>query len=131
MARFPSLPAWTTAFVTTLAVLNTIIPSVQAAEPETIKFTTDAGVTQTLLVDRTPALFTGDFGDCMGGQSLLNLTSFDAAYYADNMTVLFNLAGTSNLKNESLMCESFHWSGVLSSSKLTFITVHIAVEACE
>lgn len=107
MARFPSFPAWATAFVSTLAVLNTIIPSAQAAEPETTKFTNAAGVTQTLLVDRTPALFTGDFGDCMGGQSLLNLTSFDAAYYADNMTVLFNLAGTSNLKNESLMCTFF------------------------
>lgn len=39
----------------------------------------------------------------MGGQSLINLTSYDAAYYADNMTVLFNLAGTTNLRNESLM----------------------------
>jgi len=36
---------------------------------------------------------------------LINLTSFDAAYYADNMTVLFNLAGTTNLKNETLMCK--------------------------
>ncbi|CAG8983447.1 hypothetical protein HYALB_00000616 [Hymenoscyphus albidus] len=103
MARFPSFPTWATAFVSTLAVLNTIIPSVQANEPETITFTGTNGQPVALLVDRTPALYTGDFGDCMGGQSLLNLTSFDAAYYADNMTVLFNLAGTSNLRNESLM----------------------------
>jgi hypothetical protein len=54
-------------------------------------------------VNRYPALYTGDFGDCMGGQSLINLTSFDAAYYADNMTVIFNLAGTTNLRNESVM----------------------------
>ncbi len=72
---------------------------------DTIEGTNADGVTQTLLVDRTPALYTGDFGDCMGGQSLLNLTSFDAAFYADNMTVLFNLAGTTNLRNESLMCK--------------------------
>jgi meiotic recombination protein REC8 len=39
----------------------------------------------------------------MGGQSLLNLTSFDAAYYADNMTVLFNMVGSTSLRNESLM----------------------------
>jgi hypothetical protein len=70
---------------------------------ETISGTNADGVTQTLLVDRYPALYTGDFGDCMGGQSLINLTSFDAAYYADNMTVIFNLAGTTNLRNETVM----------------------------
>ncbi|KAF4629985.1 hypothetical protein G7Y89_g8157 [Cudoniella acicularis] len=105
MARFPSFPAsWATAFVSSLAILNTIIPSVQAQTTvQTIQGTNAQGVTQTLLVDRYPALYTGSFGDCMGGQSLINLTSFDAAYYADNMTVLFNLAGTTNLRNESLM----------------------------
>jgi hypothetical protein len=120
MARFPlSQASWTTAFVSSLAIFNTIIPSVRAqtqttsssgssstssdSSLDTIQGTNGDGVTQTLLVDRYPALYTGDFGDCMGGQSLLNLTSFDAAYYADNMTVVFNLAGTTNLKNESLM----------------------------
>jgi hypothetical protein len=117
MARFPLSPAsWTMAFVSSLALLNTIIP-VQAqttttsspgssstdSSLETISGTTADGVTQTLLVDRYPALYTGDFGDCMGGQSLINLTSFDAAYYADNMTVIFNLAGTTNLRNETVM----------------------------
>jgi hypothetical protein len=105
MARFPSSPAsWATALVSCLAIINTIIPSVAAQDTRTISGTNADGVTQTLLVDRTPALFTGDFGDCMGGNSLMNITSFDAAYYADNMTVLFNLAGTSNLLNQSLMC---------------------------
>lgn len=75
----------------------------EAETVQTIQGTNAAGVTQTLLLDRYPALYSGDFGDCMGGESLINLTSFDAAYYADNMTVLFNLAGTSNLRNESLM----------------------------
>ena len=118
MARFPlSSASWTTAFVSSLAILNTIIP-VQAQSTttttspasvstntglETISGTNAQGVTQELLVGRYPALYTGDFGDCMGGQSLLNLTSFDAAYYADNMTVTFNLAGTTNLRDESLM----------------------------
>ena len=111
MARFPSLSpaAWGTALVSSLALLNTIIPGVQAASaPETIQGTNAEGVTSTLLVDRRPALYTGDFGDCMGGQSLINLTSFDAGYYADNMTVLFSLSGTTSLRNESLMCECFH-----------------------
>jgi hypothetical protein len=110
MAHFPSSTAsWTTAIVSSLALLTTIIPTVRAQSSsdsslDTISGTNAAGVTQTLLVDRYPALYTGDFGDCMGGQSLINLTAFDAAYYADNMTVLFNLAGTTDLRNESLMC---------------------------
>lgn len=101
MPRFPSLSAWGPAL---LAILNTFIPTALADNLETIQGTNAQGETHTLLVDRTPALYTGNFGDCMGGQSLLNLTSFDAAYYADNMTVLFNLAGTTSLRNESLMC---------------------------
>lgn len=100
MPRFPSLSAWGPAL---LAILNTFIPTALADDLETIQGTNAKGETHTLLVDRTPALYTGNFGDCMGGQSLLNLTSFDAAYYADNMTVLFNLAGTTSLRNESLM----------------------------
>ncbi|KAK1758413.1 TRP-domain-containing protein [Echria macrotheca] len=65
---------------------------------------TDAtGVTRALAYDRTPALYTGDFGDCLGGQSLFNITKFDAAYYSDNLTIVFHLDGTTNIKNESLM----------------------------
>jgi hypothetical protein len=109
MPRFPSSSAasWHTAFVSTIALLSTILPTVRAgSSTDTIQGTNGAGVTKTLLVDRYPALYSGDFGDCMGGQSLINLTSYDAAYYADNMTVLFNLAGTTSLRNESLMCKS-------------------------
>ncbi|KAI9887468.1 MAG: hypothetical protein M1823_000726 [Watsoniomyces obsoletus] len=51
---------------------------------------------------RKPALFTRDFGDCMGN-SAVNVTRFDAAYYKDNMTVSFHLRGTSNIRNESIM----------------------------
>ncbi|KAJ9155492.1 TRP-domain-containing protein [Pleurostoma richardsiae] len=61
------------------------------------------GVSRQLAVDRTPALYTRDFGDCLGGDSLFNITRFDAAYYSDNSTVLFHLDGTSNIRNESLM----------------------------
>ncbi|CAL3962252.1 unnamed protein product [Diplocarpon coronariae] len=105
MARFPSSgPAsWATVLVASLAVFSTFILSAGAAGPEVVQGTNADGQTTTLLVDRYPALYSGDFGDCMGGQSLINLTSFDGAYYADNMTVLFNLAGTTNLRNESLM----------------------------
>lgn len=52
--------------------------------------------------NRRPALYTGNFGDCLG-DSLINVSRFDAAYYADNMTVTFHLQGETALKNESIM----------------------------
>ncbi|KAF2083482.1 TRP-domain-containing protein, partial [Saccharata proteae CBS 121410] len=52
--------------------------------------------------NRKPSLYTGDFGDCTGDSSI-NVTRFDAAYYKDNMTVLFHLAGNTAVVNESLM----------------------------
>ncbi|KAI8966378.1 TRP-domain-containing protein [Daldinia sp. FL1419] len=61
------------------------------------------GVRAELALDRRPALYTGDFGDCLGGQSLLNVTKFDAAFYYDNSTVLFHLDGTTNIRNEAVM----------------------------
>ena len=60
------------------------------------------GQTVYLKDNRQPALYTGNYGDCLGS-SLVNVTRFDAAYYADNMTVLFHLAGHTSLANESLM----------------------------
>ncbi|KAL0937934.1 trp-like ion channel [Colletotrichum truncatum] len=75
------------------------------ADTETVYITGQGkdGVSRELAVNRYPALYTGDFGDCLGGQSLFNITKFDAAYYADNMTVQFHLDGTTNIRNESLM----------------------------
>ncbi|KHJ35867.1 putative transient receptor potential ion channel [Erysiphe necator] len=87
----------------TLEFCGSLAQAIDSSLPATITGTDATGKTTILYVDRNPALYTGDFGDCMGGQSLINLTSFDAAYYADNMTVLFNMAGTTNLRNESLM----------------------------
>ena len=52
--------------------------------------------------DRRPSLYTQSFGDCQG-DSLINVTRFDAAYYKDNMTVLFHLGGNTALANEDIM----------------------------
>ncbi|OAL49924.1 TRP-domain-containing protein [Pyrenochaeta sp. DS3sAY3a] len=52
--------------------------------------------------DRRPSLYTADYGDCLD-HSAINVTRFDAAYYKDNMTILFHLAGETALKNESIM----------------------------
>ncbi|CAF9929183.1 MAG: hypothetical protein ALECFALPRED_004263 [Alectoria fallacina] len=67
-----------------------------------IQTTNSAGETIYLRDDRKPALYTQDFGDCLGS-SLINVTRFDAAYYQDNMTVLFHLEGNTNVANESIM----------------------------
>lgn len=87
-----------------LLVLLTFLTTALAAT-ETVYITGQDkdGNTRELAVNRYPALYTGDFGDCLGGQSLFNITKFDAAYYADNMTVQFHLDGTTNIRNESLM----------------------------
>ena len=71
-----------------------------------IQTTNSAGETIYLRDDRQPALYTQDFGDCLGS-SLINVTRFDAAYYQDNMTVLFHLEGNTNVANESIMSISF------------------------
>lgn len=51
---------------------------------------------------RQPSLYTQDFGDCMGDSSI-NVTRFDAAFYKDNMTVLFHLTGDTSIVSEGLM----------------------------
>ena len=88
-----------------LALLTLLIHTAAAANSSSTKWITyqsDNGDTEYLRDDRKPALYTGNFGDCLG-DSLINVTRFDAAYYADNMTVLFHLAGNTGLANESLM----------------------------
>jgi hypothetical protein len=80
-----------------------LIRHVQADANQYIYGTDGNGVTRTLAVNRYPALYTGDFGDCLGGESLFNITKFDAGYYADNLTIVFHLDGTSNVRDESLM----------------------------
>lgn len=63
-------------------------------------------MTRLLANDRNPALYTKDYGDCLPGGSIINVTRFDAAYYADNMTVLFHFDGTSNLQSEAVMSKA-------------------------
>jgi hypothetical protein len=79
---------------------------VTAAAVETTRWIQYVGNDGTVWLDddRKPSLYTQTYGDCQGG-SLINVTRFDAAYYKDNMTVLFHLEGNSLLTNESLMSE--------------------------
>lgn len=73
-----------------------------AADKQYVQYTDDNGNLIYLADDRRPALYTQNFGDCLGS-SLINVTRFDAAYYKDNMTVLFHLEGNTAVANESLM----------------------------
>jgi hypothetical protein len=54
-------------------------------------------------VARTPALYTRDFDDCLGGNSLFNITNFDAAYYTSDSTVLFGLVGNTNVRQDNII----------------------------
>lgn len=126
MARI-SMP-WTRLLASSLAFLS-VLPSLIHANMATVTGTDAQGVTRLLEDSRHPALYTGAFGDCMGGQSLLNVTAFDAAYYADNMTVLFHLMGTTNLKNETVMGKAY--LRLSNVAKLTLLVVHINVDACK
>lgn len=95
------LPIWV--LVTTLAFTSCFLPTANARETVYIKGLGLDGVNRDLDVSRYPALYTGDFYDCMGGESLFNITKFDVAYYADNLTVLFHLDGTTNIRKEDIM----------------------------
>lgn len=92
-------------FALLLVVLSFITSTLAVDKPKYVTATIDGE--QVLVKDnRQPALYTGNYGDCMGGSSI-NVTRFDAAYYKDNMTVLFHLGGETALKNESIMSMRF------------------------
>ena len=84
-----------------------LIPLTATRDTQYVQTTTDSGETILLADNRQPALYTQNFGDCLGS-SLINVTRFDAAYYQDNMTVLFHLEGNTNVANESVM-RKFAW----------------------
>ncbi|THY11958.1 TRP-domain-containing protein [Aureobasidium pullulans] len=87
-----------------ITLLAAIQPAIAASSSSTRYVTTTNADGQTVYLpdDRRPSLYTGRFGDCKGS-SAVNVTRFDAAYYKDNMTVLFHLAGNTAIANESLM----------------------------
>jgi ML-like domain len=80
------------------------LSSAASTERKYVPATDESGNRIWLDDNRRPALYTQNFGDCQG-DSLINVTRFDAAYYRDNMTILFHLAGNTALANESLMRE--------------------------
>lgn len=86
------------------AVLLTTVQLSLAANSTTqyVEWTDLDGMVTYLADDRKPALYTQNFGDCLGS-SVVNVTRFDAAYYKDNMTVVFHLEGDTAVVSESVM----------------------------
>jgi hypothetical protein len=97
------LPFPTAALLPLLLLLSSCLIVAEARDPVYIQGLGLDGVKRDLDVSRYPSLYTRDFDDCLGGESLFNVTKFDAAYYADNLTVLFHLDGTTNIHKESLV----------------------------
>ena len=105
MALTRSLHSGSLSWSTTLFLLLSFLSFVNLTatqDTQYVQATTSSGDTVYLRDDRKPALYTQNFGDCLGG-SLITVTRFDAAYYQDNMTVLFHLEGNTNVANESIM----------------------------
>jgi hypothetical protein len=100
----PLLSSWLSflIFFATLLSFGKECLAASNQESQYVQYTNNDGQVVWLADNRRPALYTQNFGDCMG-DSLINVTRFDAAYYKDNMTVLFHLAGNSALTNQSLM----------------------------
>jgi hypothetical protein len=101
------------AFAFLFVILSLLGPALAADKTRYITATVDGQQVQ-VPDNRRPALYTGKFGDCMGDSSL-NVTRFDAAYYKDNMTILFHLGAETALKNESIMSKKTarHSTGAL------------------
>ena len=97
-------PSWSAVLLLIVSFLS-LIDLTLTDDDLWIQTTNTAGETIYLRDDRKPALYTRNFGDCLGS-SLINVTRFDAAYYQDNMTVLFHLEGNTNVANESIMSMS-------------------------
>ncbi len=98
-----------------------LLQLVLAQETQWISAINEAGEEVLLADNRKPALYTGDFGDCLGS-SIVNVTRFDAAYYKDNMTVTFHLTGNTAVNQESLMSE---WPSIIKVIlSLTISSVH-------
>jgi hypothetical protein len=107
-ARLLSSRKWSTMLVLLLSFILLLPNSswAQSTSDHATVVSTDLEGKRIYLKDnRQPALYTQAFGDCQG-DSLINVTRFDAAYYKDNMTILFHLSGNTALTNESLMRKS-------------------------
>ncbi|EUC42642.1 hypothetical protein COCMIDRAFT_28769 [Bipolaris oryzae ATCC 44560] len=83
--------------------LSLILPitSTTANQSEYVRATIK-GIRTLVRDDRHPSLYTTDYADCLGN-STINITRFDAAYYKDNMTIMFHLRGETGLQDHVML----------------------------
>lgn len=107
------LPRLCQVMVGLAAILASLPPSLAATTTLTNYITVENsdGQPEYLALDRKPALYTGNFGDCLG-DSWIKVTRFDASYYHDNMTIIFDIEGiwdppatAPNLTSQAVMSE--------------------------
>ena len=126
--RSQNVGASASRYLLTLTSILCLLSTCWAAAPKTVEYTETDGTAILLLDGRKPALYTQNFGDCLGS-SAINVTRFDAAYYQDNMTVAFHLQGNTAVANESLMCTHTQKIQELSSHLPVYIGVFAYGEA--
>lgn len=82
-------------------------PISRAVDPEQIiKYTGPDNEVVYLRDNRKPALYTKNFGDCLGPRNTaIKVSRFDASLYKDNMTVTFHIGGSTSLRKENIMGE--------------------------
>lgn len=90
-------------------LLSCLPAAASAGGSHCIQGTDSTGQRVCLDPNRRPTLYTQDFGDCQGN-SLINVTQFDGAYYSDNMTVTWNLQGQTSVHNDSVMSKTASWA---------------------
>lgn len=83
-------------------VFLALLPLALAREREFVISQDNQGNTIWLADDRKPALYTDNFGSCLDN-GLVDVTRFDAALYHDNMTLMFDIQGTTNLTRDPVM----------------------------
>ncbi|KIW09606.1 uncharacterized protein PV09_00474 [Verruconis gallopava] len=85
-----------------LVLYLALLPVALSTTTEYITYQDNNGQKIYLADNRKPALYTGNFGSCLG-ESLIDVTRFDASYYHDNMTIIFDIQGSTNLTRDAVM----------------------------
>lgn len=91
-----------TTFLLPIYLLLPLFSDFTIAKPIEYVRATINGIRSLVRDDRQPSLYTTDYTDCLSN-SAINITRFDAAYYKDNMTIMFHLRGETTLQDHVML----------------------------